>query len=95
MEWLSYLCDRRKYYTNPGLPTNIESFGGNPNKTGKLLPLASVSVLYDVRNDILVDVTLNAYRYNERTSAKNIYHSFLIFLTPSYCLIVAILPKNY
>ena len=49
---------------------NVESFGGNPNKTGRLSPLASVSVLYDVMNDILVDVTLNAYRYNERMSAK-------------------------
>lgn len=49
---------------------NVESFGGNPNKTGKLSPLASVSVLYDVMNDILVDVTLNTYRYNERISAK-------------------------
>ncbi len=54
----------------PDSQQNVESFGGNPNKTGKLSPLASVSVLYDVMNDILVDVTLNAYRYNERTSAK-------------------------
>lgn len=34
------------------------------------LPLASASVLYDVLNDILVDVSLHPYRYNERESAK-------------------------
>jgi hypothetical protein len=54
----------------PDTIENVKSFGGNPNNTGKLSPLASVSVLYDVMNDILVDVTLNKYRYNERTSAK-------------------------
>lgn len=37
----------------PDSRENVESFGGNPNKTGKLSPLASVSVLYDVMNDIL------------------------------------------
>lgn len=70
----------------PDSQENIESFGGNPNKTGKLSPLASVSVLYDVMNDILVDVTLNAYRYNERTSAKehipflpNFFNSIILF----------------
>ena len=34
-------------------------------------PLASASVLYDVLNDILVDVSLHPYRYNERESAKS------------------------
>lgn len=43
-------------------------FGGNSNKTGKVSPLASTSVLYDVMNDILVDVSLHAYRCNERES---------------------------
>lgn len=33
-------------------------------------PLASASVLYDVINDILIDVSLHPYRYNERESAK-------------------------
>ncbi len=46
-------------------------FGGNPNKTEIVSPLASVSVLYDVMNDILVDVSLHPYRYNERESAKS------------------------
>ena len=50
---------------------NYEVFGGNPNKTEKISPLASVSVLYDVMNDILVDVSLHSYRYNERDSAKS------------------------
>lgn len=45
-------------------------------KQGASLPLASVSVLYDVLNDILVDVSLNPYRYNEKESAKE-YIQFL------------------
>ena len=45
-------------------------FGGNPNKTKIISPLASASVLYDVINDILIDVSLHPYRYNERESAK-------------------------
>ena len=54
----------------PESDENSLVFGGNPNKTGKLSPLASVSVLYDILNDILVDVTLHPYRYNERKAAK-------------------------
>ncbi len=54
----------------PESAENYNEFGGNPNKTGIISPLASASVLYDVLNDILVDVSLNSYRYNERTSAK-------------------------
>lgn len=34
-------------------------------------PLASVSVLYDVMNDILADVFLHSYRYNECESAQS------------------------
>lgn len=45
-------------------------FGGSPNKTEKVSPLASASVLYDVMNDILVDVSLRPYRFNEREAAK-------------------------
>lgn len=55
----------------PESEENYEVFGGNPNKTEKVSPLASVSVLYDVMNDILVDVSLHPYRYNERESAKS------------------------
>lgn len=55
----------------PESKENYEVFGGNPNKTEKISPLASVSVLYDVMNDILVDVSLHSYRYNERDSAKS------------------------
>ncbi len=54
----------------PESAENYNTFGGNPNKTGLISPLASVSVLYDVLNDIIVDVSLNSYRYNERDSAK-------------------------
>ena len=55
----------------PESKENYEVFGGNPNKTGIVSPLASASVLYDVLNDILVDVSLHPYRYNERESAKS------------------------
>lgn len=55
----------------PESKENYEVFGGNPNKTQTVSPLASVSVLYDVMNDILVDVSLHPYRYNERESAKS------------------------
>ena len=55
----------------PESKENYEVFGGNPNKTEIVSPLASVSVLYDVMNDILVDVSLHPYRYNERESAKS------------------------
>lgn len=54
----------------PESEENYRIFGGNPNKTDIVSPLASVSVLYDVMNDILVDVSLNSYRHNERDSAK-------------------------
>lgn len=54
----------------PESEENYKEFGGNPNQTGKVSPLASVSVLYDVMNDILVDVSLHPYRYNERKAAK-------------------------
>lgn len=32
---------------------NCEVFGGNPNKTEKVSPFASVSTLYDIMHDIL------------------------------------------
>lgn len=54
----------------PESEENYKIFGGNPNKTGKISPLASVSVLFDVMNDIMVDVSLLPYRSNERESAK-------------------------
>ena len=54
----------------PESKENIRVFGGNPNQTQKQSPLASVSVLYDVSNDILVDASLPSYRYSERESAK-------------------------
>ena len=55
----------------PESKDNYEMFGGNPNKTGLVSPLASASVLYDVMNDVLVDVSLHPYRYNEREAAKS------------------------
>lgn len=55
----------------PESEENYKVFGGNPNKTQIVSPLASVSVLYDVMNDILVDVSLHSYRYNERESAQS------------------------
>jgi Transposase DDE domain. len=69
---------------------NVESFGANPNKTGKLSPLASVSVLYDVMNDILVDVSLNAYRYNERRSVKE----HILFL-PKFSNSIILFDRGY
>lgn len=55
----------------PESEENYKVFDGNPNKTETVSPLASVSVLYDVMNDILVDVSLHSYRSNERESAKS------------------------
>lgn len=55
----------------PESEENYKIFGGNPNKTQIVSPLASVSVLYDVMNDILVDVSLHSYRYNERESTQS------------------------
>lgn len=70
----------------PESEENYMVFGGNPNKTEKVSPLASASVLYDVMNDILVDVSLHSYRYNERKSAKahmnflpEFPHSIIVF----------------
>lgn len=54
----------------PESEENYKVFGGNSNKTEKVSPLASASILYDVMNDILVDVSLHSYRYNERKAAK-------------------------
>lgn len=60
----------------PEAEESLKVFGRNPNKTGKRSPLASVSALYDVMNGMLIDVTLNPYRYDERDSAKD-HMSFL------------------
>ena len=69
----------------PETKENIEYFGGNPNKTGKLMPLASVSLLYDIMNDMLIDGSLNEYRYNERKSAME-HMQFLPNLTNAITL---------
>ena len=58
------------------LKENYEAFGSNPNKAEKTSPLASVSVPYDVMNDILVDVSLHSYQYNERELSLFTYPSF-------------------
>lgn len=55
----------------PESKENYEVFDSNPNKT-----LASISVFYDVMNDILVDVSLHSYRYNELESALFTYPFF-------------------
>lgn len=70
----------------PESQENYLYFGGNPNNTGIESPLATVSALYDVMNDILIDVSLNKYRYNERIAAKehmehlpNVQKSIVVF----------------
>lgn len=78
----------------PESKENYEVFGGNPNKTKIISPLASASVLYDVINDILIDVSLHPYRYNERESAKAHVDFYLGFQTVSYFLTEDILPKT-
>lgn len=60
----------------PESEENRKIFGGNSNNTEKISPLASASILYDVMNDILVDVSFHTYRYNERESAK-VHMNFL------------------
>ena len=74
----------------PESKENYEVFGSNPNKTEKISPLASVSVLYDVMNDILVDVSLNSYRYNERESART-HMNFL----PSFSNSIILFDRGY
>ncbi len=69
----------------PESKENYEVFGGNPNKTGIVSPLASVPALYDILNDILVDVSFHPYRYNERTAAKE-HTNFLPELPDSILL---------
>lgn len=54
----------------PESKENLQVFGSNPNKCEKDTPLASISALYDIMNDVLVDAHLNPYRFNERDSAK-------------------------
>lgn len=53
----------------PESKENYEVFGGNPNKTKIISPLASASVLYDVINDILIDVSLHPYTSSSTTIA--------------------------
>lgn len=55
----------------PNSDENLKTFGTNPNQYQKDGALASVSVLYDVMNDIIVDAELTGYRSSERESAKN------------------------
>ncbi|PYG84345.1 hypothetical protein LY28_03659, partial [Ruminiclostridium sufflavum DSM 19573] len=55
----------------PNSEENLKIFGTNPNQYNKNGALASVSVLYDVMNDIIVDAEFSRYRSNERESAKN------------------------
>ncbi len=69
---------------------NHKIFGGNPNKTAKVSPLASASVLYDVMNGILVDVSLHSYRYNERESAK-VHMNFL----PGFVDSITVFDRGY
>lgn len=52
---------------------NYKVFGSNPNKTDEITPLASISVFYDVMNDILVDVSLHSYCYNEQKASLFTY----------------------
>lgn len=55
---------------------NYEVFGSNPNKTKRESPRASISVLYNVMNDIVFNDSLHSYRYNERESSLFTYPSF-------------------
>lgn len=59
----------------PESKENYEVFGSNSDKAEKISPLASVSLHYDVKNDILVDVSLHSCRYNERESSLFTYPS--------------------
>lgn len=54
----------------PPSDENINFWGNNPNQYGKDEPLASVSLLYDVMNDIIVDSYIGKYRFNERDAAQ-------------------------
>lgn len=54
----------------PDSKENFCFFGTNPNHHTDNPPLASVSALYDVLNDVVVDISLYPYRHNERDSAK-------------------------
>lgn len=75
MEQFLCLCCRWEHNQISESEENYEVFGSNPNKAEEIIPLASISVLYDVMNDILVDVSLHSYRYNERESSLFTYPS--------------------
>ena len=74
---------------------NLHEFGFNTNGSDKGSPLASVSAFYDVLNDILIDVSLNSHRYNERESAKNILIFYQNLQIVSSCLTEDIKQKTY
>lgn len=54
----------------PPSEENINFWGSNPNQYGKDEPLASVSLLYDVMNDLVIDSYIGKYRLNERDAAE-------------------------
>lgn len=54
----------------PNSKENLDYWGSNPGYNGLGIPLASVSMIYDVLNDMLIDVNIYPYRKNERESAQ-------------------------
>ena len=68
------------------IPPYCIQTGGFKSKTEKVPPLTFASILYDVMNDILVDVTLHSYRHNERKSTKSHMDFCQDFQTASYFL---------
>lgn len=50
----------------PNSKENLGYWGTNPSYNGLGIPLASVSMLYDVLHDMLIDVNIYPYRKNER-----------------------------
>lgn len=85
---------------------NIRFWGSNPNQYGVEEPLASASLLYDIKEGIILDSAIDKYRINERSLADKHIDFFLeqripgqhIFLFdrgyPSYDLFLKLI-KNH
>lgn len=92
----------------PKTKDNLSYFGSAANQKARTLPaMAAVSLLYDLKNDIILDVALNNFNYAERSSAKDhldyiegcgLWHNALIICDrgyPSYELYSRISEKGY
>lgn len=92
----------------PKTKDNLSYFGSAANPKARTLPaMAAASLLYDLKNDIILDAALNNFNYAERSSAKDhldyiegcgLRHNALVICDrgyPSYELYSRISEKEY